>query len=88
VADGKVSEVTQNQDGTYTMKIAYSDLFTGVFGGLDYVYYGQGDEVKANVPIGYSEGETEVQMTMYSSGTLLNCFKLTEENCLAWISQE
>jgi hypothetical protein len=88
VADGKVSEVTQNQDGTYTMKIAYSDLFTGVFGGLDYVYYNQGDEVKANVPIGYSEGETEVQMTMYSGGTLLKCFELTEEYCLAWIPQE
>ncbi len=88
VADGKVQEITQNADGTYTLKVAYSDLFTGVFGGLDQVYYAQGDEVKTNVPIGYTDGETEVQVTLYASGALLNCFELTDENCLAWISQE
>ena len=87
-ADGKVQEVIENADGTYTLKIAYSDLFTGVFGGLDQVYYAQGDQVKTNVPIGYADGETEVQVTLYASGALLNCFELTDENCLAWISQE
>ena len=50
--------------------------------------YNVDDAVKANVPVGYSEGETEVQVTMYSGGTLLNCFELTEENCLAWVVQE
>jgi hypothetical protein len=25
---------------------------------------------------------------MYSDGELLNCFELTEENCLAWIEAE
>lgn len=87
-ADGKVSAVTQNADGTYTLKIAHSDSFTGVIGGLDQVYYAEGDAVKANVPVGYSTGEAEVQVTMYSGGTLLNCFELTEENCLAWVVQE
>lgn len=87
-ADGKVQEVIQNADGSYTLKIAYSDLFTGVFGGLDQVYYAQGDEVKTNVPIGYTDGETEVQVTLYASGAMLNCFEVTDENCLAWISQE
>ncbi len=87
-ADGKVSAITQNADGTYTLKIAHSDSFTGVIGGLDQVYYAEGDAVKANVPVGYSTGEAEVQVTMYSSGMLLNCFELTEENCLAWVVQE
>ncbi|MBQ8308566.1 MAG: M23 family metallopeptidase [Clostridia bacterium] len=87
-ADGKVSAVTQNADGTYTLKIAHSDTFTGVIGGLDQVYYQEGDTVKANVPVGYSTGEAEVQVTMYSDGALLNCFELTEENCLAWVVQE
>lgn len=85
--DGKVSEVTQDVNGAYTLKIAHSDTFTGVISGLEYVYYGVGEEVKANIPVGYADGETEVQVTMYSSGELLNCFELTEENCLAWISQ-
>ncbi len=85
VVNGTVSSVTQNTDGSYSVKIAHSDTFTGIINGLDYVYYTEGDEVKANVPIGYSEGENEVQVTMYSGGVLLNCFQLTEENCLAWV---
>ncbi len=82
-ANGRVCEVTET-DGVYTVKIQYSDSFTGSFENLDYVYYAVGEEVKAYVPVGYSEGETEVKITMYSSGKALNCFRLTEENCLAW----
>lgn len=87
-ANGTVSAVIENEDGTYTLKISHSDTFTGVIDGLDQVYYVEGEAVKTNVPVGYSYGEAEVQVTMYSSGTLLNCFELTEENCLAWIEQE
>ena len=86
-ADGVVADVTQEQDGTYRIKIAHSNSFTGVIGGLDYVYYAVGDAVKCNVPVGYSDGEAEVQVTMYSQGLLLNCFELTEENCLTWIQE-
>ncbi len=84
-ADGTVSEVSKNTNGLYTLKVNYSDSFTGVFQGLDVVYYAVGDTVKTNVPVGYTAGETEVQVTMYSEGVLLNCFELTEENCLAWL---
>lgn len=87
-ADGKVSAVEKAADGTYTLRIAHSDTFSGVIGGLVAVYYEVGDSVKANVPVGFSSGETEVQVTMYSSGELLNCFEITEENCLAWLEQE
>lgn len=84
-ADGTVSEVSKDASGLYTLKVNYSDSFTGVFQGLDSVYYAVGDTVKTNVPVGYTAGETEVQVTMYSNGILLNCFELTEENCLAWL---
>ncbi len=87
-ADGKVSEVSQNADGFYTVKISHSDSFTGIIDGLDRVYYTVGDTVKANVPVGFTEGEREVQVTMYSGGELLNCFQLTDENCLAWVTTE
>ena len=86
-AAGTVREVIRANDGTYTVKIAHSDTFTGVIDGLNYVYYAEGDSVKANVPVGFSEGETQVQVTMYSEGELLNCFQITEENCLAWVEQ-
>ena len=70
-ANGTVSGVVQNADGSYTVKIEHSDTFTGVFNGLDFVYYAEGDEVLANVPLGYSNGENEVQVTMYSGGVSL-----------------
>ena len=84
VADGTLCEVTQEED-VYTLKIRYSDSFTGVFKGLNQAYYEVGQEVKANLPLGYTTGEEEVQVTMYSNGELLNCFQVTEENCLAWV---
>ena len=87
-ADGVVSEVAKTEDGLYTVKISHSDTFTGVIHGLDHVYYEVGENVKSNVPVGFSKGETEVQVTMYSSGELLNCFQLNEENCLTWLAQE
>ncbi len=86
--DGKVSEVILTDGGTYTVKIGHSDSFTGVIEGLNQVYYQVGEEVKANVPVGYTTGETPVQVTMYSDGVLLNCFQITEENCLAWVEQK
>ncbi|MBQ8291053.1 MAG: hypothetical protein IJX88_00895 [Clostridia bacterium] len=87
VADGKVSEVEKDENGVYTLKIAHSDSFTGVISGLDVVYYAVGDTVKANIPVGFTDGESEVQVTMYSAGELLNCFEITDENCLAWVEQ-
>lgn len=87
-ASGKISDLSKTADGLYVMKIGYSDTFTGVISGLTSAYYAIGDEVKANVPVGYSDGEKAVQFTMYSSGELLNCFQLTDENCLAWVSAQ
>ena len=87
-ADGKISEVTRAEDGLYTVKITHSNTFTGVVQGLDYVYYAVGDEVKSNVPVGFSKGENEVQVTMYSNGELLNCYQLTDETCLAWVTED
>ena len=85
--DGKITDVSQDANGKYTVKIEHSSSFTGVVGGLDSVYYQVGDEVKSNLPLGFTGGETEVQLTMYQSGELLNCFELTEENCLAWTAE-
>lgn len=83
-ANGKVEGVAQNADGSFTVKIAHSPTFSEVVSGLDYIPYAVGDSVKANVPLGYSDGEGEVQVTMYDSGELLNCFSLSEEGALVW----
>ncbi len=88
VADGKIADVQTSADGSYIVKISHSDSFTGVVEGLSQVYYSVGEPVKANVPVGFSKGEREVQVTMYSQGELLNCFEMTEEGCLAWVEKE
>ena len=88
VADGTVADVHRAEDGTYTLTLAYSDTFQGVIGGLDYVYYQQGETVKANVPVGFSKGETQVQVTLSAEGELLNCFEVDETNCLTWIESQ
>ncbi|MBE5744989.1 MAG: M23 family metallopeptidase [Clostridiales bacterium] len=85
--DGTVREVLLTDNGTYSVKIGHSDTFTGVIDGLSQVYYAVGDEVKSNVPVGYSDGETQVQVTMYSNEELLSCFQVTEENNLVWVTQ-
>ncbi|MBQ8295282.1 MAG: hypothetical protein IJX87_02475 [Clostridia bacterium] len=86
-ANGTVSDLAQDEQGDYRVKISYSDSFFSIIDGLDQVYYTVGENVKANVPLGYTNGEDEVQVTMYSGGVLLNCFELTEENCLAWLEE-
>lgn len=85
VASGEVAEVITNADGTYDVKISHAESFYGVIGGLSHVYYDVGDEVYSNVPVGYSNGEIAVRVSMYSNGELLNCYTVDDENCLAWV---
>ena len=86
-ADGTIASVRQDENGKFTLEIAHTDSFSGIIDGLDFVYYEVGQTVKHNVPVGYSEGENEVQVTLYSNGNLLNCFAVTEDNTLQWITQ-
>lgn len=82
--DGEVTDVLVMDGGRYAMKVAHNDSFTSVIEGVSTVYYQVGDEVKHNVPVAFSDGSAEVQVTMYSDGELLNCVQITDENCLAW----
>lgn len=82
--DGEIVSVTQNENGTYDVKISHSDDFYGVLSNLDTVYYVEGDNVYANIPVGYTNGNSDVQVTMYSGGELITSFVVDEENCLAW----
>ena len=86
--DGTVTDILQENDGTWTVKIAHSPSFSEVISGLSYAPLQAGDSVKSNVPVGYSDGQKEVQVTMYESGALLNCFHVTEDGGLAWTVEE
>lgn len=76
VCDGEVASVTKTDD-TYTVKIAHTSKFTSVITGLDTVYAAEGEEVKSNLPFAYSDGQSEVRVSMYDGNTLLNCYTLS-----------
>ena len=52
-ADGTVSSVIKEENGTYTVNIAHSAVFSSTLSGLSYAYLGAGDKVYGNIPVGY-----------------------------------
>lgn len=75
VCDGSVASVAE-ADGVYTVKLAHTSTFCSVVTGLSTVYSGVGEQVKGNLPFAYSDGETEVRISMYDGETLLDCYTL------------
>ncbi len=78
VCDGTVSKVVEN-DGVYTMEIAHTSTFTSVITGLNTAYSAVGTKVAENIPVGYSDGQNEIKVTLYDNGVALNCFTLNGE---------
>lgn len=78
VCDGKVASVTEN-NGVYTVEIAHTSTFKSVITGLTAAYSAVGTTVKENIPVGYSDGEAEVRVTLYDNGVALSCIALKDE---------
>lgn len=78
ICKGTVSKVYED-NGLYTLEIAHTSTFKSVVTGLTDVYSAEGTAVKSNIPVGYSDGSTEVRVSMYDNGTLLNCYMLSDE---------
>ena len=78
ICNGNVSKVYDNE-GLYTVEIAHTSTFTRVVTGLSNVYSAVGTAVRSNIPVGYSDGQAEVRVSLYDNGTLLNCFTLSDE---------
>ena len=78
VCDGTVSTVYEN-NGTYTMEIKHTSTFTSVITGLTCAYSAVGTKVEQNIPVGYSDGQAEVRVTLYNNGAALSCIALNGE---------
>lgn len=61
IADGKVTAVTVDGAGKYSLEIAHSDNFKTVLTGLDYAYAEINDKVYGNIPVGYC-GDDGIKM--------------------------
>ena len=78
VCDGTVASVTET-DGVYTMEIKHTSTFTSKITGLNNAYSAVGTKVESNIPVGYSDGNAEVRVTLYDNGNVLTCIKLDNE---------
>lgn len=81
---GTVVAVNGSEESGYTVELKHSDSFSTIMSGLSSVYVAQGEGARANLPLGYSDGEGEVRVMFYSNGTLLNCYSVDGENELSW----
>ncbi len=80
---GTLSSVNGNAETGYTVEVKHSEHFSTIISGLDRVYSAEGEEIRSNIPLGYTDGEGEVRVMFYADGTLLNCLTVNE-NTLAW----
>ena len=78
VCSGKVTSITKDGE-TFTVQIAHTSTFSSVITGLSQVYSAKDTNVAANLPFAYSDGQTEVKISMYDGETLLNCYTLAGE---------
>lgn len=80
---GKLASLNGNAETGYTVEVKHSEHFSTIISGLDHVYAAAGDEIKSNIPLGYTDGNGEVRVMFYEDGTLLNCLTVND-NTLAW----
>lgn len=81
--DGTVAAVNGNAETGYTVELRHSDSFSTIMSGLSTVYLAEGDTVRSNLPLGFTQGESPVRVMFYSGNELLNCCSVGE-NGLAW----
>lgn len=80
---GTVESVSGNAETGYSVRIRHSDSFTTIMSGLDIVSASAGDDVRVNIPIGFSDGEGEVRVMFYEGDELITGVK-AEGAAISW----
>ncbi len=81
--DGVVAAIGGDAETGYAVEIKHSENFSTFIAGLDTVYAAEGDKVYSNLPLGHSDGETEVRVTFFDGETPLTCYTVNGSQ-LAW----
>ncbi len=81
--DGKIASIEEN-DGLYTVLIEHTSSFTTRLSNLNSVYFAVGDNVYSTIPVGYSNGENAVSVSMFDNGNLINAYTVNENNYIVW----
>lgn len=80
---GTLQAVKGSKESGYTVEIKHSEKFSTIMSGLDSVYLAEGDTVRSNLPLAYSDGEGEVRVMFYSEGTLITNYTVSDNN-ISW----
>ena len=80
--DGTVTSVTLDGNGTYTMEIAHSGVFSSKISGLSYAYLNEGDAVFGNIPVGYIK-DGGFTMCFNSEDAIITDYTI-EDNAVLW----
>lgn len=81
---GKITDVAQGENGLYTVTIEHTGKFSTRISDLSRVYAAKGDNVYANIPVGYSAGEQAVSVSMFDQGNLISAYTVNENNDIVW----
>ncbi len=80
---GALERVTGSAEEGYSVLLRHSDSFTTVISGLDTVYAAEGETVRTNTPLGFTDGDGVVRVMFYDNDRLITNYSLGE-NGLAW----
>lgn len=81
---GTVTNVSQGEDGLFTVEVGHTASFSSVFSGLTYAYATAGETVYPTIPLGYSDGSAAVSVALYDAGTLIQSYSVDENNDIVW----
>lgn len=82
--DGTITKTEKLNNGTYAVTVAHTTKFSTVFTGLTYAYGENGATVLAKIPIGYTDGNNDVQVAMYNEGAIISSYTVNSNNSIVW----
>ncbi len=80
---GKVSSISQDENGKFNIEVLHSENFKTLITGVDFAYVGLDDDVYYNIPVGYTDtGEVEMCFTGENGASIVDYEIL--DNSVVW----
>lgn len=76
--DGKITYITQDGQGKYTLEITHNDNFKTLISGIDYAYANVDDKVYSNVPVGYVTEDGATMCFKSGQGAVISDYSIVD----------
>lgn len=76
--DGKVTAISHDENGKYTIEITHSDNFKSVITGMDFVYSSLNDSVFFNIPVGYASADGATMCFKGANDVLISDYQIID----------